>query len=85
MVTSYGMTEGFGLLNLNKLKVSQDKVLEKEIEISKELETETAKLLKDNYELLEKIANELLEKEVLYEADLNAIIKAHAFMQEVNA
>ena len=85
MVTSYGMTEGFGLLNLNKLKVSQDKVLEKEIEISKELETETAKLLKDNYELLEKIANELLEKEVLYEADLNAIIKAHSFMQEVNA
>ena len=85
MVTSYGMTEGFGLLNLNKLKVSQDKVLEKEIEIAKELETETAKLLKDNYELLEKIANELLEKEVLYEADLNAIIKAHAFMQEVHA
>ena len=85
MVAHYGMTEEFGLLNLGKLKVNQEKILQKEVEIAKELERETAKLLKTNYELLKKVANELLEKEVLYEADLNNIIKAHAFIKEVNA
>ena len=84
MVTSYGMADEFGLLSLSKLKVNQDKVLEKEVEISKELEQETGKLLKKHYDLLKEIAEELLEKEVLYEADLNAIIKRREMMSQIN-
>lgn len=84
MVTSYGMADEFGLLSLSKLKVNQDKVLEKEVEISKELEQETGKLLKKHYDLLKEIAEELLEKEVLYEADLNNIIKRREMMNQIN-
>ena len=83
MVTHYGMTDEFGLLNLGKLKVNQDKVLQKEIDIAKELEQETAKMLKKHLGVLNEIANELLEKEVLYEADLNNIIKRCTMMKEI--
>ena len=83
MVTHYGMTDEFGLLNLGKLKVNQDKVLQKEIDIAKELEQETAKMLKKHLGVLNEIANELLEKEVLYEEDLNNIIKRCTMMKEI--
>ncbi len=75
IVTKYGMSDKFGLLNLEDLGLDKEKVLEEEILLAKELENDTIKILKENKEILEKIAKELLEKETIYESDLNRIIK----------
>ncbi len=75
IVTKYGMSDKFGLLNLEDLGLDKEKVLEEEIVLAKELENDTIKILKENKETLEKIAKELLEKETIYESDLDRIIK----------
>lgn len=75
IVTTYGMTDSFGLLNLSKLGVDNKIIIEKEIELSKELQEETQELLKKNYNKLKKIALMLLENETIYENDLSEIMK----------
>ena len=77
IVTSYGMSDDFGMLNLNQLRVSQDVIVEKEIMLAKEIEQETIKMLTDNLSLLTAIANSLLESETLYEVDLNNLINEY--------
>lgn len=74
IVTSFGMSEEYGLLNLNHLNVSQDIILEKEVKLAKELEKETTEILTENFEILKKIANALLENETVYDAELDYII-----------
>ena len=74
IVTSFGMSEEYGLLNLNHLKVGQDTIISKEVKIAKELEKETTEMLQQNFDTLKQIAEALLESETLYDADLNAII-----------
>lgn len=74
IVTSYGMSEDFGLLNLNQLNVGQNIIVEKEIALAKAIEQDTIKLLEDNLDTLSKIANALLEAETLYDNDITAII-----------
>ena len=75
IVTTYGMTESFGLLNLSKLGIDNKIIIEKEIELSKELQEETQNMLKQNYEKLKKIALMLLENETVYENELDEVIK----------
>ena len=77
IVTSFGMSEDFGMLNLNQLNVSQDVIVEKEIALAKEIEQETINLLTKNIDLLTAVATALLESETLYESDLNNIIQEH--------
>ena len=55
IVSSYGMTEHFGLLNLRQLQVIPNVIIEKEVELSKELERETENILTENYETLKEI------------------------------
>jgi cell division protease FtsH len=74
IVTSYGMSDDFGLLNLNQLQVSPDIIIEKEIALAKEIEQETIDLLTENFDFLTAIANTLLEAETLYDKDLNQIL-----------
>ena len=75
IVTTYGMTDSFGLLNLSKLGVDNKIIIEKEIELSKELQEETQELLKKNYNKLKKIALMLLENETVYESELDEIMR----------
>ncbi len=75
IVMTYGMTENFGLLNLSKLGVDNKIIIEKEIELSKELEEETERLLRTNFKKLKRIALSLLENETIYENDLDEIMK----------
>lgn len=77
IVMTYGMTDSFGLLNLSKLGVDNKIIIEKEIELSKQLQEETNELLKKNYSKLEKIALLLLENETIYESDLDKIMKGN--------
>lgn len=74
IVTKYGMNEKFGLLNLENLNLDKQMVLEEEIKLAKELENDTIKILTENKDKLEQIANALLEKETIYEKDLDSII-----------
>lgn len=73
-ISVYGMHEHFGMLNLSKLKVNQSEVIEKEIELAKDLERETIEILSDNKDKLSAIANLLLERETIYDDDLVAIL-----------
>ena len=75
IISSYGMTEHFGLLNLHQLQVSQSVIIEKEVELSKQLEQETIQVLTENYDLLKQIAEKLLENETIYSTDLDEILK----------
>lgn len=77
IITSYGMEESFGLLNLENLDVPQEVLIEKEVALAKELETATIKLLTENKGILESLANLLIEKETLYETDLQDFIKKY--------
>lgn len=74
-VTSYGMDEDIGPINLSTLKIFDDKVLvSKMTELSKCLYEEAKELLIKNCDKLKKIADELLEKETITESELNELI-----------
>lgn len=82
MITQYGMSDTYGMLNLDMFQgstVSADnkEVLKEASEMSKKLYEDTILLLSANKPLLEDIANELLKKETLVEDELNAIIAKH--------
>lgn len=74
IITSYGMSEEYGLLNLNILKVNQDTIIEKEVKLAKDIETDAKELLASHFDALERIANALLENETLYDNDLTSLI-----------
>lgn len=75
IVTSYGMSEEYGLLNLNKLKVKHDIILDKEISLAKDIENETIALMKKHFGALARIATALMENETLYDGDLTRLIE----------
>ena len=75
MVTTYGMSEKYGLLNLNQLNIDNKEVLNEVISISKRLEQETLSLLTKHKDLLESVANLLLEKETISGEDLDLVFE----------
>lgn len=76
-ISSYGMDDDIGLINLSMFKTLDDEILiKKASDIAKELYNEAEKLLYDNYEKLSRIANKLLEKETISEAELDAVLKS---------
>lgn len=75
IVTSYGMSEEFGMLNLNQLQISQSRIIEEEVKLAKEIEANTIAALTKHYDKLKKIAESLLTNETLYEQDLNEIMR----------
>ena len=73
-IINYGMSEDYGLLNTNRLKVSGNTVASKCVKLSKEIEAATIKLLEDNKDKLRTLAELLLDKETIYTSDINAVI-----------
>lgn len=65
MITEYGMNENFGLLNLEELEIKPDVIAREAVSLSKELCSESYKLMMDNADTLKKIAEALIEKETL--------------------
>ena len=75
MVKFLGMNSEIGLLNLNVLGINDKIVLDEASKFAKKLEETCIKLLKDNYDLLEKLATDLLENETIYEDGLKFVEK----------
>lgn len=70
MVVSYGMSEEFGLINLEKVNADKEFIINQEVAIAKELQEAAMKLLTDNVESLEQLVSLLLEKDTVYKSEL---------------
>lgn len=73
MITEYGMNENFGLLNLEELEIKPDVIAKEAVSLSKELCSESYKLMMDNADILKKIAETLIEKETLTGEEIRKI------------
>lgn len=73
MITEYGMNENFGLLNLEELEIKPDVITREAVSLSKELSSESYKLMIDNAGTLKKIAEALVEKETLTGEEIRKI------------
>lgn len=73
MITEYGMNENFGLLNLEELEIKPDVIAREAVSLSKELSSESYKLMMDNAGTLKKIAEALIKKETLTGEEIRKI------------
>ena len=73
MITEYGMNENFGLLNLEELEIKPDVIAKEAVNLSKELCSESYKLMMDKADTLKKIAEALIEKETLTGEEIRKI------------
>ncbi|MFY9613037.1 MAG: AAA family ATPase [Tissierellaceae bacterium] len=84
MLGSYGMSEKFGLLNLQNMRgLNQEYILTEAKDISNKLYRETIDYLEEHYDLLEEMSNLLIEKETLDEEEVDALILKHTSGEEV--
>lgn len=73
IVSIYGMSDDLGLVNTTLLNLDDKCILTEIKTLAKELYSETEKLLRTNIELLDTLANTLLEKETLLEDEIQQI------------
>lgn len=86
IILEYGMSERFGMINLTLLSnsrlmndLSNNKIfVDEAIKLSNQLYQETFDLLKNEIRALSEIANRLIEKETIYEDELDKIIKEYS-------
>ena len=74
MIVEYGMTNTFGLLNLNEEKSAQTKITNEMIRIAKELNESSYVILYEHFKQLKALADALIEKETLRENEIKKII-----------
>ena len=74
-VTEYAMNKEIGMINLGTDSGSSAFLREKEIDLAKELEEETLKVLTKEKDKLSELASLLLNKETIYARDLNDILE----------
>lgn len=76
MICTYGMNEKYGMINLDRIEKGNNEILLEQLsKESKILQEECIELLNNNKENLEKLVELLLEKETIYESDLDFIKK----------
>lgn len=75
IVVKYGMTDEFGLLNLERCGTSQEFIVNKEVELAKELEERTKELLSSNKNKLIALAERLIQSETILAGELQKIIE----------
>lgn len=71
-VTDYAMHDDLGMINLG---LDSKVVKEKEMNLAKELEEKTINIVQEHSKQLKQLADMLLEKETIYESDLNEILQ----------
>lgn len=77
MVTHFGMDEEMGYINLNGIKdkdLYKEKIEKRVGDILNNLKTQTEELVNTHWKKIEKLAKELLKKEVIHEEELNKIV-----------
>lgn len=72
-ISTYGMSEAFGMFSVDVID-SENELLEEAIKLSNELYEETKNYMTEHKELLEHIAELLLEKEIIVEEELDTLI-----------
>lgn len=73
MIAEYGMNDTFGMLNLEELDVKPEVIAKEAVTLAKELSTASYKMMLDNVEMLQKIAEALMEKETLTGEEIRKI------------
>lgn len=74
MVDAYGMSDN-GLVNMGMLNSETGEASTRYIvQMSEELKQRTVDLMEENFDLLQKIAEELLVKDTLYEEEINQLL-----------
>lgn len=85
MLGCYGMSEKFGLLNLEKMKVlNQEYLLTEAKEVSNRLYKETIDFLNEHYALLKEMSEVLIDKETITEYEVESLINKHIQPKEQN-
>lgn len=77
MISLYGMTDNYGMLNLNELEIDNKVILKEAIRISNELKDEALKMLQDHRDMHQEIVDILLEKETISGDELDIIYRRH--------
>lgn len=73
MIAEYGMSDEFGLLNLEELDVKPEAITAEAVKMAKTLSKNAYTLLSDNLDTLRKIAEKLIEKETLTGKEIKEI------------
>lgn len=73
MIAQYGMTEEYGMLNLTDLRVDNSKILNKAVDLAKELEAETLTLLEEHRDMHQEIVDILMARETISGDELTEI------------
>lgn len=74
LITSYGMNKEVGMLNLKLLNVDNKYIFEEAKKLANKLYKETIELLTEHRNMLDNIAETLIEKETIDEEELDNII-----------
>ncbi|MBQ9512110.1 MAG: AAA family ATPase [Lachnospiraceae bacterium] len=78
MVDAYGMSDN-ALVNMRMLsRETSEKSSNYIVRLSEELRDRTVKLMEENFHLLQKLAEELLVKDTLYEDEINVLLELEA-------
>lgn len=77
MITTYGMTNTYGMLNLTDLHIDNRTILEEAMKMSKRFEHETMEMLEEYKDMHQEIVKCLLEKETIDGDELDEIYKKY--------
>lgn len=77
MITTYGMTDTYGMLNLTDLHIDNRTILEEAMKMSKRFEHETMEMLEEYKNMHQEIVKCLLEKETIDGDELDEIYKKY--------
>ncbi|WP_442637990.1 ATP-dependent metallopeptidase FtsH/Yme1/Tma family protein [Rossellomorea marisflavi] len=77
IISSYGMDENIGMLNLQLLGVEKEELFKRANLLSSTLYKETKELMEANWTHVSNVANALLEKNTISEEDLEQIMNGH--------
>lgn len=78
IVTRYGMSEQFGMLNLTQAQLDNKDIVSCEVALAKKLEKEAYNLLTEHKETLSKLADLLIANNTIYSSDIKRMFKIAA-------
>lgn len=84
MISLYGMSDNYGMLNLNELQIDNKVILDEAIKISKQLMNDSLTMLEKHKDMHKEIVDVLLEKETISGEELDIIYKRHMGIIDVS-